>query len=397
MGRGRGGKVKTMKISSTNEEDVKDLQKLFSQITGSTDADRDVIIPKINSIYETIIGYYKLYNIMLSFEPFTKKFSECQFWFDDISEFLRNLTTSTNTEMSKNYATDTTSKFHEMDNAELNEFYKTLKANEHIKKIIITSSNLAGHKKHLTADQLDDTFIKREPGMNFQPLAFSSLDLKVIWAADINEKDKTFVLSLLRRTYEMGIKLYDIITSPDVDIKKFSRILVDNISNMKKMIPRCDKAFSIIENSVSMLEDNFKSYFRNSVEAGNPSIIIESFIVDISTSQKANASVTREFRRIVAFLKEKSAGNTDPKIKKLFGMLNSQFSAVDVELGIKQAPDNGDNSQGSSEQKDTTDNKEEIQTQREEILEDRKVSLESLESAEIHVEDIANTLSNVSI
>jgi hypothetical protein len=203
--------------------------------------------------------------------------------------------------------------------------------------MVITGSNLSVHKAHISeADKLDDIFINREPGLTLQPLAFSTMDLKIIWQfSGSSEMAKKFILSILRHTYLIGIDTYDIVTSPDVDIKKFSKILVDSIAKMKKMIPRCDRAFGIIEKSVKLLEDNFKTYFRGSVEAGNPSIIVESFIVDISTSQKSSPMVTAEFRKIVSFLKEKSSQNNDPKIKKLFSMLNNQFNTVDTELGVK--------------------------------------------------------------
>lgn len=339
MGR-RGGKVKVMKVSAGgSSEDVKDLHKMFAQITGTSDADRDVIIPKIISIYKLIIGYSKLFNILLSFDPFVKQFEEYDFWFEEIKTFLKDLVKSTDTDLQKDYSIDMSSAFHAMDNETLNTFYRDLKENPNIKKIVITGSNLVPHKRHLT-ETMDDVFIKREPGLTFQPFAFSTLDLKIIWNTEnISDKAKTFMMSILRRAYDMGVKLYDIITSPDVDIKKFSKLLVDSIGKMKKMIPRCDNAFAIIERSVSMLEDNFKSYFRGSVEAGNPSIIIESFIVDLSKSQKASASVTNEFRRIVMVLKERGSQNTDPKVKKLFSMLNSKFSAIDSEFGIKTTDD----------------------------------------------------------
>ena len=52
-----------------------------------------------------------------------------------------------------------------------------------------------------------------------------------------------------------------------------------------------------------MLEDNFDGYYRESVEAANPSIIIENFIVDVSVNQQPSASLTGEFRRIIMFIK----------------------------------------------------------------------------------------------
>lgn len=328
----RRAKVKVVK-QKTNPDDKKDLMTMFSQLTGSCDAERDVIIPKINKIYKNIVEYNRLFNILLNFEPFTKYFSDYSFWFDDVSTFLKELIVSTNTDINVKYDDPTylIGPYHAMDDAKLNAFYKDLKDNGQIKKIIISGNNLSLYKKHLLDN--DDAFIYREPGLVLIPLVFTNLDLKIIWGSEVNDKAKQFIISILKHCYNIGIDMYDIITSPDVDIKKFSKILIESISQMKKQIPRCDKAFKIIENSVSLLEKNFKDYFRGSVEAGNPSIIIESFIVDISTSQKASPVVANEFRKIAAFLKANASQKNDPKVQKLFSMLNTQFTSLDSEMG----------------------------------------------------------------
>jgi hypothetical protein len=341
MARKSGAKVKKLKINNTNNEDMQDLQRMFKQITGSEDADRDIITPKITKIYKNIQEYNKLYSILLKFKAFTDQFAEYSFWFTDIGDFLKDLSESTGVDLTRKYD-EAQSNYHTMPEAELNEFYKKLKENTYVKKMVITGSNLALYKKSLhDLETISDSFIYREPGITLQPLSFSTLDLKLIWNTEgFNDKAKKFVLSIMRHTYLIGIDMYDIITSPDVDIKKFSKILIDAISNMKKQIPRCDRAFAIIEKSVNMLEDNFKTYFRGSVEAQNPNVIIESFILDISTSQKGGASVAGEFRKIVQYLREKGSSNQDPKVQKLFGMLNSQFSSLDSDLGsnVKVTP-----------------------------------------------------------
>ena len=327
MGKVRGAKVKTIKKSNVSDDELKDLHKMFEQITGTSNAERNVLIPKINKIYKIIVEYNKLFNILLEFKPLTEQFENHSVWFEDIANFLKDLVASTEVNLDIRYEEDTSSKYHSMNDEELNAFYKSLKDKAELKKIIITGGNLATHKSHLMGDKPDDNFIKREPGVSMQPFAFSSFDIKLIWShEDTNDKLKMFILSFLKKTYTKGIELYDVITSPDVDIKKFSGLLINSISKMKKQIPRCDKAFSIIEKSVHLLEDNFKSYFRTSVEAGNPNIIIESFMVDLTTSHKSNAVISGEFGRIINFLKEKGMQNADPRVKKLFGMLNGQFA-----------------------------------------------------------------------
>lgn len=335
MGRGRNNVI-VKKISSVSKDDSETLHTMFAQMTGAHDAEPEVIIPKIINIYKKIIKYNILFNTLLNFKEFTNKFQEYTTWFNEIRDFLEKLIQSTNTDIKKDYDLEIF-ELHKKDPKKLNEFYKDFKNNEYIKKIIITGSNLSIFKKYLNEESdIDDSFINREPGISLKPLDFSDFDLKLLWNSEnITNAIKKFILSIIKHTYKIGVEMYDIVTSPDVDIKKFSIILVESIGKMRKQIPRCDKAFDVIENSVKMLETNFTSYYRSSVEAENPSVIVENFIVDISTSQKANATVTSQFRKIVNYLKEKGSQNNDPKVKKLFGMLNNQFTTIDKELGVK--------------------------------------------------------------
>jgi hypothetical protein len=335
MGKKSSAKVKVMKTSASSDEDVKQLNKMFAQITGTADADREVLLPKLKKVSQNVVNYIKLFNILLGFTPFIKQFEETAFWFDEIKDFLTELQESTKVDM--NMKDDIEPDYYQLNDKNLNKLFKDLIGNDSLKKIIITSNNLVAFKSHLSdANNLSDTFVNREPGLELKPLAFSSIDLKYIWNhEDTIDKAKKFILNIIKRAFDIGMDMHDLVTSPNVDIKKFSSVLVDSIAKMKTQIPRCNKAFAIIENSVSTLENNFKTYFRGSVEAGNPNIIIESFIGDIIKEQKADASISYEFKQIISYLKQKSAGNNDPKIKKLFGMLNMQFSSLDELSDIK--------------------------------------------------------------
>ena len=277
MARGKGT-VKIKKTSLASKDDTETLNKMFEQMTGTQNAEIDVIIPKFLKIHKRIAKYHKLFNILLGFNDFVELVSEYPVWLEEIKEFINKLVESTKTDLTKNYDEDSIeqiSVLKQYSSDEFNSIYKNLKDNSYIHTVIITGSNLSQYKKALANySNLDDSFIKREPGLVLQPLAFSGLDLKLMWGLDnITVHAKKYILSILNHAYNLGIELYDIITSPDIDINKFSEILIESISKLRKQIPRCDKAFDVIENSVKLLENNFKTYYRSSVEAENPSII----------------------------------------------------------------------------------------------------------------------------
>ena len=306
---------------------------MFSQMTGSNNADSDIIIPKFIKLKELVTKYFKIFNLLINFDEFIKSFPEYTPEFDDIRKFLEKL------EKIKNDDELTEKKLSDMNNDNVNKLYKELKNNNEIQTMVIISGNLDKYKKYLSDKaNLGDEFIKREPGLSLKPLTFTNLDLKLLWSSEkLTYMAKKYILNILSNTYSIGHEVYQIITSPDIDIKKFSSILIANIDKMKKQIPRCDKAFDIIAKSVSMLENNFDGYYKTSVEAENPSIIIESFIVDVSMSQKSNATTTSQFRKIIMFMKRQTASIKDPRVSKLFKILNSQFNLMKSETGTDPA------------------------------------------------------------
>jgi hypothetical protein len=315
-----------------NDNDTSELNDLFEQMTGAQNADPDILVPKLFKLADFLKKFIKLYNMFLNFDEFIKSFEECRGDFIDIELFISSIT-----KMNERITDDIKT----LSSDEINEFYNKMKDSPEIQKIIITSSNLKPHQRFLIdKNNLKDDFIKREPGLSFRPLMFTNLDLKALWTSDkITNMAKKYILNILSHTYLLGHEIYEIITSPNIDIKKFSQVLLSNIDKMKKAIPRCDKAFDIIKNSVEMLETNFKDYYKNSVESANPSVIIESFIVDVSLSQKSNAVITGQFRRIIMHMKKQAANNTDPRVKKLFKILNSQFDLMAKSTGIEPVPE----------------------------------------------------------
>ena len=333
----RQQKVKVKKVMPKgSEEDTGALNDMFEQMTGSKGADTEIIIPKLMGLHNLLTKFIKVYQLLLNFNDFIDRFQEYKQEFDDIEEFINKLKNIIDVEHELSE-----DKLNLMSMEQINNLYNTLKIKQEVQSIIVTCSNLKKFKRYLEdKNNLKDDFIKREPGLTLTPLSFTQLNLKILWSSEkLTNMAKKYLLNILNHTYIIGHNVYEIITSPDIDIKKFSKVLISNIEKMKKTIPRCDKAFDIIKNSVELLENNFKGYYRNSVEAENPSIIIESFIIDVSMSQKANASITGQFRRIIMFMKKQAANNKDPRVKKLFKILNSQFDLMAQKTGVEPVDD----------------------------------------------------------
>lgn len=346
-------RVKVKKVlPKGSSEDVQMLNSMFDQMTGTSHADPDILIPKFLQLRSAVIKFHKVFTLFLNLNNFVESFPECKVACDEITMFLGKIDS-----LGIHDTEAETQKIEKMDKKELNDAFTALKDSYEVQQIIITSSELGKHKKYIAdKDALSDDFIKREPGLSMTPLSFSSLDLKRIWVSDnCTEMTRKFILNILSHAYNTGYSVYDLITSPNIDIKKFSQVLISNIGMLKKQIPRCDKAFDIISDSVKLLEGNFKDYYKTSVEAENPSVIIESFIVDVSMKQKSSASVTRQFRKIIMYMKKKSANNEDPRVKKLFAVLNNQFSMMEKETPGYVRPENDSDDEADSGAADAAD------------------------------------------
>jgi hypothetical protein len=332
MGKRGGGMYKTKKTNLASKEEQAELQNLFEQMTGSSNAEPDVIIPKILNLKRNLVRYIKTLDIFINFNfSCDKNDVEIDVWQKEFKDFIDTLLNSVNIDIKKKYDEHNINQILELQNLseeEINESYKKLKENKDIKKIIISCSELSNYKVHIEdKNKLNGNFIKREPGLTLKPLNFSELDLKLLWNY-INEKEKKIVLSIIHYMYDIGYEIYDIISSPDIDIKKFSSILVNAISNLRKQIPRCDKAFDIIENSVGLLEKKFKGYYKSSVIAENPSIIMENFVIDVSTTQKTSPLINSQFKKIANYLRSKNQNTNNPKLKSLFGLLDSNLEKL---------------------------------------------------------------------
>lgn len=185
---------------------------------------------------------------------------------------------------------------------------------------------------------LSDRFIKRAVGEEFYIFDFAKINFKHLFThileENFPEKDelegcKHYIMVMCNMLYITTQDIYSIVTSPDVDIDKLSELIVKAITAAKKQIPRCDKAFRLIENSVDMLKSGMSTYYKDFVASGNPAVIFENFINDISGTLHINSTTMGQFKRII-FHFRKQANNMPKKNPKLDGV----FSTLDKIMEI---------------------------------------------------------------
>ena len=215
--------------------------------------------------------------------------------------------------------------------------YSEIKNLDEVKKIIILSKDCLFYKeKWMDPNKLDDKWILEQPGLSFKPFNYiSDLDLKLLWLDEnIDEKDRKYIYLTFSILLKLSHQLWTIITSPDVDMKKYTEIIEKSINEIRNIpeLNRCSRAFKKIKNSMHLLEDKFPEYYKDSISSKDPTAMIGNFIVDVSNNEKMDASLLLEFKKIINFYKkqkELSKHQNDPKLDKIFESLQSKINIYD--------------------------------------------------------------------
>ena len=246
----------------------------------------------------------------------------------------------------KNFIEDckTISEFDENGKA-LNEvvsFYQSSKENKVVKDCISMCRRIIRYKKYLEdIDSLDDSFLKSSNMEDLKIFPFCDFDIKFLYVyGNIDESVKKYIMIFLSMMLKSTKEIFEVITSPDVDIDKLSQIVVEVISSTKKLLPRCSKAFDKIESSLDLLKNNFSEYYKDFVSTKDQTVIISNFIADCSKDTgedgegegKVDVELTRQFMQITNFFRKQSAGKIkDPAVNELLNFLDNQFKSLDID------------------------------------------------------------------
>jgi hypothetical protein len=347
------------------QQSIKDpeLIEMFNQMLGtSATPDLDIVVPKYERIYANINDCL---NILASFanSPCAKIFRmEFNTGFMELDTFIKtgkDLMAKLKLEKQEGVLSGDDLQKLNSDPSKLEEYvrflkypykvhnlaemYKELKENQVSKELIMAArrfKNLLTDEKNRSKldthdlekkESLRNGFITNADGDFLKIFEFTSLDFKQLYySTTMNADFNKYILLVLHLVYVKVIGLVEDITAPDINVEKFSEILVANIDNIKKYVPRCDKAFDKIKDSVGLLKQNFGEYYKDCIVSQNPGVIIENFVIDVSKSSNADPEITRQFRDIVKFYRKNVQSSVkDPKTKKLFSMLGQHMDILD--------------------------------------------------------------------
>lgn len=395
-------KVKVKKIKQL-VGDI-DINSMFEEMMGIKDAEPDIIIPKIVSVRNTLRLLYKIFTQFSTFVDLRNNFPQIGADLDDIKKFVEDLKESV---CIINMTDETEEPYKNLSKEEINNIYRKLKENQYVKNLIILCNKLDKYKSNFSdPNNFKENFVNQEPGLSFKIFTFSGLDLKILWAHDnMKSTVKKYILMVLAKIHTHSYNLYKTITSPDVDIEKFTDVLINSISELKKQpeLHRCKMAFGRIEQSVQLLKDKFGEYYRESVASENPNALITSFIVDVSNQGGADARLTREFRTIIQYMhkvSQRNGKNKDPNVQKIFKMLNHNYSLMEQHTnaggGTPVIPEENDISNLDLTIVEEKENNKKKKTKQKSVISEETNKINQ-QQQEQEINDIVDSIENVNI
>ncbi len=217
-----------------------------------------------------------------------------------------------------------------------------------VKVILVTCQRLVPFKALIeNAEELKDRFLVSSAGSQFCPLPDLPLNFRALYTGFSRAEDKHFLLVVIHKLYRISHDVYDAYRRPEVDVDKFSHIIIDSVGLVKKQLPGCEDAFRRITDSVDLLKLNFGEYHSDAVASGNPGVIMENFVLDVAKGQtNASPNLTRQFRKIISHYKKqasKHSSSMDPKLRTVFEQVNKNFSELDRQTADADGKDASNN------------------------------------------------------
>ena len=291
---GRKGKSQTKAISKSlgSSEDQADLHRYFNQMIGSEKADPTIVLPKYKLLMALLENIHTLLtccktDVLDTLDTYENASEQVAVFTNQLKNLINSKVTDEAFESSK---------------------YTLVKDNDIIQTIIVVCSNLSDIHVHLnkTWENVDKKFFLRHDALTFAPLPFApAFDLKKMWLVDgaDNADICEFAFTFMSKLFKSAHVIYKTVTSPDVDVAQLSKIIVKALGGLKQHLPRCEKAFKKIEESVSMLEGNFDSYYKDFIQSKDPTNIFTGFISDVADGCDSDPKLIFQCRKIVNFYK----------------------------------------------------------------------------------------------
>lgn len=317
-----------------------DMSHMFKQMMGEETPDFSIIKPKYERL---LVVMSNIYTLLLKFTTLIeKRIPEYANNYEEMNDYANNLK-----ELCKNYEIPPMPLFDGTENnaSIIKEYvdvvskkYLALKNDKFVKNLVIVCKDLSTYSKFIkNTDKLSAQFIHDSPEpdmcilkkitrLPFKQLYLSEKLIKVPGA-------QSYILTFLHMFLKETQQIYEMLSSPDIDIDKFVHIIANGLDKMKSHpeLRGCTDAFEKIRKSTNMLKDNFGDYYGDFVASNNPNIIMENFISDVSRKVEGNIRLVSQFKKIMGFYRRQlqKSGNVPSQVTGMMNFIGDKLDKVD--------------------------------------------------------------------
>lgn len=347
-------RVKVMKVNKSMMSD--DMQHMFKQMMGEETPDYSVIKPKYEKL---LISMSNVATLLLKFTTMIEKhvpqystnYDEMRQYGNSLKELCAEfeIPPMPALDLADTNAKTTYTEYI----SQVSKKYVALKNNKFIKNLVIVCKDLSVYSKYIkNTDKLSAQFIHESADPDLSILKkITQLPFKQLYLSEKMTKlasAQSYILSFLHAFLKETQLVYEMLSSPDIDIDKFVVIISDGLNTLKKHpeLRGCDDAFKKILNSTNMLKENFNTYYGDFMASNNPNIIMEEFISDVSRKVEGNRRLVFQFRKIMGYYRKQiqKQGNAPSQVT---GMLNFIGDKLD------KAVENDDDDNPESDNEDS--------------------------------------------
>ena len=132
----------------------------------------------------------------------------------------------------------------ETDCKEFNRYYQNIIQDEIINQILFVGKLITPYGSFIQNN--NSTFLFDQPGI---AITFHTVDFKSMAKSNCN-----MTMSFLKKFLEIVKEIHELLITPDISVKNFTKIAMAAINELESHIPRCKEAFDKIRNSVTLLE-----------------------------------------------------------------------------------------------------------------------------------------------
>jgi len=227
------------------------------------------------------------------------------------------------------------------DTAAFEAAYKGLKRCNPVNVAIVTCDRLKQHRNALQDGKaLKDGFLRKMVTIPLTPLPdLPALDFRLFYNSPlVDSAGRLVLLGALHKLLDLGHQVYELVTSPDIDVNDFVQVVMESIEALRKRLPRCDAAFDKIQDSVALLKARFGKYHKDAEASGSSTIIMENFVLDVASETKHDPTTARQFGMIIKHYQKEASGQKDPRLQSVFKAIKANIRVAGADVDADEKP-----------------------------------------------------------